>query len=131
MTPTARPRSARYRSQPDVATAMAAPWQPSEKQFMALVTDIAERLGWAVYHPFDSRRSTAGFPDLTLVRPPRLVFVELKVGTYQPTDAQLAWLDLLAQCGVEAYVMRSTGDRVQDAMGIGRLLTEKPEQVAA
>jgi hypothetical protein len=32
---------------------------------------------------------------------------------------------------VEAYVMRSTGDRVQDAMGIGRLLTEKPVQVAA
>ena len=36
-----------------------------------------------------------GSPDLTLVRPPRIVFAELKSHTGKPTDRQLEWLDVL------------------------------------
>lgn len=126
-----RVMTSRYRPTPDVPTAMRSTWTPTEKQFQALVTELAGQYGFAVYHPFDSRRSTAGYPDLTLVKPPRLIFVELKVGKYQITDQQREWLEMLGECGVEAYVLRSTGDRVQDTAGIVGLLREKPKRVAA
>lgn len=116
---------------PDVTTAMRSLWQPTEKQFQALVLDLAGKMGWSCYHTFDSRRSQAGFPDVVMVKPPRLIFLELKVGKHQATDAQIAWLDLIGQCGAEAYVMRSTGDQTRDAMGIADLLARKPAKAAA
>lgn len=68
----------------------------SEAQFQAQVVEMAEWLGWRTYHPFDSRRSNPGFPDLTLVRDGRLVMAELKDDTSKPTPEQLAWYaDLL------------------------------------
>ncbi|HEY7061755.1 MAG TPA: hypothetical protein VII06_09760, partial [Chloroflexota bacterium] len=51
------------------------------------------------------------FPDVTCVRPPRLLFAELKVGRRAPTAAQAAWLDALAQVpGVEVFVWRAPED---------------------
>ena len=88
-------------------------------------------MGYSVFHAFDSRRSAAGWPDIVACKPPRILFVELKVGRYQPTEEQLRWLHLLGECGLEAYVMRSTGDRVEDAKGIADVLREKPKAVAA
>ena len=130
MTPTARSPH-RYRPQPDVASAMTSPWSPTEKQFQSLVTDLAGRHGFACFHPFDSRRSAVGWPDLVLCNPPRLLFLELKVGKYQATDDQLRWLHLLDECGQEAYVVRSTGDQVKDAAAIVGLLRQRPAKVAA
>jgi hypothetical protein len=68
----------------------------SEKEFMAQVVTLARLCGWRTCHTFDSRRSTAGFPDLVMLRGPNLVFAELKVGTNTPTDEQTQWVADLA-----------------------------------
>lgn len=77
----------------------------SEKAFQAQVVALARLLGWTCYHTHDSRRSTAGFPDLVLVRE-RVVFVELKSESGRPTAEQSRWLDLLRQAGAQAYLWR-------------------------
>ena len=79
----------------------------TERDFLASVRSLAELLGWACYHTWQSIHSPAGFPDLVMVRPPRIIFAELKVGKRQPTPAQERWLNLLRECpGVEAYLWR-------------------------
>lgn len=76
----------------------------TERRFMAQVVAYAEMMGWKVYHPFDSRRSAAGFPDLVAVRRPRVVWAELKSDRGRVTAAQHAWLHLLSECGQEVYL---------------------------
>ena len=84
-----------------------------EKAWMAEVIRTAEQLGWhRYYHTFDSRRSPAGFLDLVLLRPPRLVFAELKVGDGRVTKDQAGWIADLRACGLEVYVWRPA-DRPQ------------------
>jgi hypothetical protein len=80
---------------------------------MAQVVELARLLGYLVYHPYDSRHSTPGFPDLTMVqlgcddRPGRIVFAELKSNDGRLTPAQCTWIAALEQCpGVEVYVWR-------------------------
>jgi VRR-NUC domain len=78
-----------------------------EKSWQAEVVDIATTCGWQRrYHTFDSRRSTPGFPDLTLVRPPRLIFAEIKTERGRVTRDQWGWLADLVACGAECYVWR-------------------------
>ena len=67
----------------------------TEKQFQAQVLDLARIFGWRVYHPFLSKWSERGFPDLTMVRGNRLIFAELKRDTGKTTPAQDEWIDLL------------------------------------
>lgn len=78
----------------------------TEKGFLAKVIETATLFGWKHYHPYDSRRSAEGFPDLVLARPGEpVIFAELKVGRRQPTRAQRDWSRLLqATRGVEAYI---------------------------
>ena len=45
----------------------------TEKEFQAVVVEYAQRLGYMVYHTYDSRRSQRGFPDLVMVKEGRLV----------------------------------------------------------
>jgi hypothetical protein len=87
----------------------------SEKVFTGQVVQLARMLGWRVYHPWLSVHSAAGFPDLVLCRPPRLIVAELKVGRNVPTPAQHEWLDALRACGAEMFVwypedMQAIGD---------------------
>ena len=77
----------------------------SEKDFMAAVIKESERLGWKVYHTHDSRKSQAGYPDLTLARD-RLIVAELKTESGRVTAAQANWLTALAEAGVECYLWR-------------------------
>ena len=73
------------------------PTLPIEAMFQAKVLAFARLRGWLCYHTFDSRRSTAGFPDLVMVRKDRLVFAELKRSpSHRPTDDQVQWLRALA-----------------------------------
>lgn len=67
----------------------------SEKAFMQQVIDLATLRGWLVYHTYDSRRSSPGFPDLVLVRHNTLLFAELKTEKGKPTGAQKQWLEAL------------------------------------
>jgi hypothetical protein len=79
----------------------------SEKNFQQQVLQLARLSGWMVYHTFDSRRSTAGFPDLCLVRVPRVIFAELKSAAGKIRPEQKAWLGALKSCpGVEVFVWR-------------------------
>ena len=55
-----------------------------------------------------------GWPDLTLIRPPRLVFAEIKGPRTPITPQQAQVLDWLGRCdGVEAYLWRSGVNDVQ------------------
>lgn len=78
----------------------------SEKEFMAAVIALAKRNGWKVYHTYDSRKSEAGFPDLTLVRGDRLIFAELKTESGTASAAQLNWHDALRAAGCNVYLLR-------------------------
>jgi hypothetical protein len=102
-----------------------------EESWLTWVTDYAVRVcrpAWRIYHTRMSKGSHAGFPDLVLVRPPRLVFVELKTETGKLTRAQEDWMDDLAMCGawhnrpppghlgtvIETYIWRpSARDEIQ------------------
>ena len=84
-----------------------APPLVSERDFQRQVLDLARILGWTSYHPTLSKWSERGWPDLAMVRPPRLVFAELKSETGKTTSHQERWLGLLGLCpGVEAYLWR-------------------------
>lgn len=86
---------------------MSAPVAPlTEKQFQAHVLQLASLYGWLVFHPYDSRRSAAGFPDLTLVRGGKLLFVELKTDRGRSTPDQRLWLDALRATGADARLWR-------------------------
>jgi len=88
----------------------------SERQLLDMVVELALRLGWLVHHDLPALnergrwrtaiQGIAGFPDLVLVRPPRVVFAELKTEKNDPTELQERWLDALAACAVEVYVWR-------------------------
>jgi hypothetical protein len=79
----------------------------TERDFQRQVLDLARILGWQAYHPALSKWSERGWPDLALVRPPRLVFAELKAEAGKVTEHQARWLALLRACpGVEAYLWR-------------------------
>lgn len=79
----------------------------TEAQWQNTVVEAAELFGWWLFHDHDPRRNQAGFPDLVLIRPPRVVFVELKRETGKVSKAQAEVLGLLADCpGVESRVAR-------------------------
>jgi hypothetical protein len=87
----------------------------TEREFQIAVVELARLMGWRVHHtrPALTQRGRwltpiqgdAGFPDLVLCRPPRLILAELKRVGGKPTADQQAWLDALASCaGVEVYL---------------------------
>ena len=81
--------------------------QMTEAELLEQVRTVALTCGWHIYHTFDSRRSAAGFPDLVLVRPPRVIFTELKRQNGRLTIPQEMWGEVLEQCrGVAYYLWR-------------------------
>lgn len=78
----------------------------TEKAWQEIVVELATLYGWLHFHVYDSRRSDPGWPDLTLVKPPQLIFVELKTDKGRVRPAQRDWLTRLALCGQEVYVWR-------------------------
>ena len=71
----------------------------SEAEWQKQVIEYAEMRGWACYHTHDSRRSQAGYPDLTLCRLSRILFVELKSAKGRVTREQAVWLNALEGTG--------------------------------
>ncbi len=87
----------------------------TERDFQQAVIDLARLMGWRVHHtrPALTQRGRwltpiqgdAGFPDLVLCRPPRLILAELKRVGARPTPQQQGWLDALSACtGAEVYL---------------------------
>lgn len=64
----------------------------TEAVFQSHVTTFAKQMGWMVYHTHNSQRSEPGFPDLVMIRPPRVVVAELKRVTGKVTPDQEKWL---------------------------------------
>jgi hypothetical protein len=89
----------------------------SENEFQGWVVTTARLLGWRAFHPYDSRRSEAGFPDTTLTRGGRLIFAELKTMKGKVTAAQQEWLDAFNEVdGIEVFVWRP--DQLDEILGI-------------
>jgi hypothetical protein len=87
----------------------------TEQQFTNALLMWAKVYGWRRFHVRNSGmggksqvQGDKGFPDLVLVRPPRLIFAELKVGKRKLTDEQLLWEVDLLRVGlpVEQYSWR-------------------------
>lgn len=93
----------------------------TEKDWQSWVVELAQLMGWRIAHfrPADTGKGwrtpmlgSPGWPDLTLVRPPRLLFAELKVNPAtqikgRPSPEQELWLAELRQVpGAEVYVWR-------------------------
>lgn len=70
----------------------------TEAELQDTVITAAEFHGWQVFHDRDSRTNRPGFPDLVLVRPPTVLFVELKSEKGRVRPEQQTWLDALEQC---------------------------------
>ena len=83
-----------------------------ESHFLGRVVQLARAYGFQselIYHTHRSDHSQAGFPDLVLVRPPRVIFAELKTERAPRLLplAQEVWKDALERCpGVEYYLWR-------------------------
>ena len=83
----------------------------SEQEWQTLVIKWAKGAGWLVSHQHDSRLqewgTDRGVPDLILVRPPRVLLVELKRERGYLSRYQAVWLAALRACpGVEAVIWR-------------------------
>ena len=102
----------------------------TERAFQAQVVRYAELMRWRWWHDGATNqrarcrrchaalrcaecrelvrivRNAEGFPDLVLVRRPRLVFAELKADRTPVTAAQQEWIALLRACDLEAYIWR-------------------------
>ena len=70
----------------------------TEAELQALIVEVAELHDWLVFHDNDSRRNVAGFPDLVLVKSPRVLFLELKSEIGRVRAEQHAWMDALSRC---------------------------------
>ena len=113
--------------------------QWSEADLDAEVRRLCLAYGWRYYHSYTSLRSAAGYPDVTLVRPPRVLFAELKKQGGRLTTARLVttrrgyprwvagqvqWLGDLSACpGVETYLWMP-----EDVADIIRILDAGPEE---
>lgn len=88
-----------------------------ESEWEQQVEQIASLFGWLKFHTYDARRSEEGFPDLILLRPPRLVVSELKKMGEDPRAEQLGWLRSFRACGAETYIWRpSDFDQVMEIL---------------
>lgn len=77
-----------------------------EKDFQKRVTDLCDWYGLLWYHPNDSRRDNAGFPDLVIVGPGGAVFAELKTETGRVSTAQAKWHKALLLSGCDSHIWR-------------------------
>ena len=68
----------------------------TEDELLANVTQRARDCGWLVYHTHDSRRSSAGFPDLIMIRRGVTIYAELKSAKGELTSEQRGWLEAIA-----------------------------------
>jgi hypothetical protein len=88
-----------------------------EKDLREQIRSLTKIYGWRMAFTQYSLRSPKGFPDLVLVRPPRLIFAELKSEIGKTTPEQDQWLEdlrtvrheqRLSDEAIEVYLWRPT-----------------------
>ena len=94
----------------------------TEAEWLRSVGDALDLTGWAWIHHCPARRaqgkwttatqgnSAKGFPDVVAVRPPRVLWLELKTERGRVSVEQNSWLDQLRASGQEAHVLRMPRD---------------------
>lgn len=94
----------------------------SEAAFQSAVVEFATLCGWEHYHPYDSRKSRAGYPDLTLWRDAgEFILAELKRQGGRTTLAQEAIHESLRRAGQRVYVWRpSDWPEIETVLGSRR-----------
>jgi hypothetical protein len=85
----------------------------SEADFQSIVIKAAQTLRWKVshfrgvrvqrangsfYYQTPVQADGSGFPDLVMVKPPYIIFAELKKEKNKTSDSQKEWLGLLNAC---------------------------------
>ena len=81
----------------------------TEKQFQQMIVTRATYMGWWSNHNPDSRRSTAGLPDLILVHPRAgVLFREIKTVKGRLRDDQANVIAMLQAAGADVDVWRPT-----------------------
>lgn len=78
----------------------------TEREIQREITNAAETYGWNWYHANQPLRDRAGFPDLVLIRPPKLLICELKSKRGRVSPQQAEWIEDLTACGVDARIVR-------------------------
>lgn len=88
----------------------------TESDLQAAVIEAAHLFRWKVHHvrpaitpdgKFLTRiQGDKGFPDLCLVRPPHVLFVELKSEKGRVSPEQTAWLQDLEKSGQQVRIWR-------------------------
>jgi hypothetical protein len=99
----------------------------SEKEFTDRIRRTAQMFGWMGYHTYNSRRSTAGFPDLVMIRERWIVYAELKTMKGRTSKHQDIWLQSLQDVSDYADHMWVWLWRPSDMEGITRFLNS-PDQ---
>jgi hypothetical protein len=94
----------------------------SEAEWMVTIGDALDVTGWAWIHHRPARRkdgkwttptqgnSSKGFPDLVCIRPPRVLWIEVKTNAGRATREQTAWIESLRSSGQEAYILHFPRD---------------------
>ena len=83
----------------------------SELKFQDTIFEYVALRGWRCYHVTNVKGrlrgpGAVGFPDLVLLRPPRLIFAELKNEVRGITAEQFLWLEALQKTEAEVYLWR-------------------------
>lgn len=81
----------------------------TEVDFQKQITEIAKLFGWRFYHPFLSKWSERGWPDIIFLRDRRMIVVELKTDkrSSKLTVEQAQWLWQFRKVkGIEVRIWR-------------------------
>jgi hypothetical protein len=78
----------------------------TEQLLQAAVIDMCKIYGIAWYHPYFSRRSVPGWPDMAICGAHGFITRELKSATGKPTADQERWGWMLRQAGISWDVWR-------------------------
>lgn len=80
----------------------------TEADLQASVEDLLTFRGWKWHHETDSRKTAAGWLDITAIRDHRILAIELKAEKGKLTAEQESWLDAWYLTPAEAYLWRPT-----------------------
>ncbi len=88
------------------------PTNPSEKDWQREVVSWAKKLGWMVHENKFSLYAKPGFPDLFMVRPPKVIIAELKSNKGKLRPEQETWIENLRACGLSVCVWRPQDEKI-------------------
>ena len=78
----------------------------TEQQLQGAVIDMCKLFGIAWYHPYFSRRSVPGWPDMAICGTRRFITRELKTAKGKTTPEQERWGRMLREAGISWDVWR-------------------------